>query len=308
MPDLQQFDSDVDEGEAWEAFEKDGGFVVKFGNGLVETVDGIGIFMEVDDIDGGKEWNFGAGYRVGGYLSDFMNIPASVFSNVVDDELPEGVSIDWNGSESTHWVEGGTFKAVMPIVVPALVALGFTPEPDLVKALPKAKVVAKKPKEAGLKSADHVEAIIALVAEDRTVQDFVWDQHRNDEDYDEVRLPDRASSLGGGMVMIEQGRKDWVPNGKLLYQTEADFWAHVAKHFKHWPKLPLTRKSNWTREYRKKVGDAIERRFDLFVYPIYAITREQEGRITSIEIHGEMGFDRDLDAKPNILLKQKDFS
>lgn len=136
-----------------------------------------------------------------------------------------------------------------------------------------------------LKSADHVQAILALINTGTWMSDAVWAYHKDDEDYDEVPLPDRVSRTSGGFVMIEQGRKDWRPNGKKLYANEADFWKQALSH---WPRPGKVKKSHWTRDYRRKVGyggDVIERRFDLFAHPIHAITREVDDEIISIQFY-----------------------
>src|SRR2546430_1067709 len=138
-----------------------------------------------------------------------------------------------------------------------------------------------------LKSADHIEAILALINAGTWATDAIWAYHKDDEDYDEVSLPDRSYRTNGGVLCIEQGRKDGVTNGKKLYADEATFWKEAPRH---WPSLPF-RKSHWTRDFRRKSGDAIERRFDLFVHPIFAMTREVNDEIVSIKFHCRGGWD-----------------
>lgn len=139
-----------------------------------------------------------------------------------------------------------------------------------------------------LKSADHVQAILALInADPKWATDFIWQYNKDDEDAKYVDLPDRSYRSPGGFLVIEQGRRSIVSTGEKLYKDEADFWK---KMMSHWPRPPF-KKSHWTRDYRKKEGAAIVRRFDMFAHTIFAITREENDQIVSIEFFGTMQWD-----------------
>jgi len=142
-----------------------------------------------------------------------------------------------------------------------------------------------------LKSADHVAAILELINADGATwaTDAIWARHKDDTDYKEVALPDR-SYRQGGFIVVEQGRKDYVSTGVKLHADEAAFWAYTKKHYSHWPRPPF-KKSAWTRDYRRKSGDVIIRRFDLFAHYIHAITNEVDGKITVIEFFAKRNWD-----------------
>ena len=136
-----------------------------------------------------------------------------------------------------------------------------------------------------LKSADHIQKILDLINVGTWATDAIWDSHKDDLDYRYVDLPDR-SYRSGGFIVVEQGRKGLEPTGEKLYADEADFWA---KALKHWPRPPF-KKSHWTREYRRKDGDAIVRKFTIFAYHIFAVTREVNGVITEVKFYNRKGY------------------
>lgn len=140
---------------------------------------------------------------------------------------------------------------------------------------------------AALKSADHIAAILALINAGAWASDAIWDKHKDSQEYDEVALPDRATNMRNGMVMIERGRKEYVPNGKKLYADEADFWKTAPRH---WPRMPF-KATQWKRDYRQKDGEHIERKFILSIHRIYAVTREKDGVIDSIQFFAETRVD-----------------
>lgn len=134
-----------------------------------------------------------------------------------------------------------------------------------------------------LKSADHIEAILALINVGTWASDHIWAYHKGDQDYDEVPRPASVRNMGGGLIAITAAGTQLVPNGKPMYASEADFWK---KALTHWPRPGKIRKSHWTREYRRKVGTELVRKFDLFVQPIYALTYEENNEITKIQFYG----------------------
>ncbi len=133
-----------------------------------------------------------------------------------------------------------------------------------------------------LKSADHIEKILEIINVGTWAQDAIWNKHKDEEDYIEVPLSDRAYK-SRGVIIIEQGRSRFQSTGKKLYATEADFWKGMIRH---WPRFPL-KKSNWKRTSRKKDGEYLVRNYELFVHRITAVTFEKNNVIEKIDFYTE---------------------
>ena len=65
-----------------------------------------------------------------------------------------------------------------------------------------------------------------------------------------------------------------------MYESKEDYFKKT-KGIRHWPRYPF-KKSHFTRDWRRKDGDAIMRKFDMFITPVYAITRELNNEIVSV--------------------------
>jgi hypothetical protein len=130
-----RIDAGVDETAMWEALRRDGSIDVVYGNGVEETLTGPVYWMSPvnfqDDGDvNDSEFNFMAGYASNGNrnISDTVGIPSEVMASMFAGHLPAGMSIDWNGCESTHFVEtrkAMTVREAKAIIVPVLESNGF---------------------------------------------------------------------------------------------------------------------------------------------------------------------------------------
>lgn len=139
-----------------------------------------------------------------------------------------------------------------------------------------------------LKSADHVSLIIALMSKNSWLADLAWPRVKDTKDVEFVDLPDQATSLGGGMIMIEQGRRDLreldTPKWPDRESWEADRNGGKAMR-------PPFAKARFKRRERTKTEEGIRRTFSTPLISLYATTLERDGQIAEVVFNGRFTFE-----------------